>query len=97
MTANPEKITTFAENPIRSDARVAEEARLESVYTPKAYRGFESPSLRNQHANFQQISVFVLRIEYVRIVLVFVKKKTKNGTFWQHLESFGEGGMQIPC
>ena len=23
-----------------------EEARLESVYTPKAYRGFESPSLR---------------------------------------------------
>ena len=70
---------------------------LESVYTPKAYRGFESRSLRNQHANFQQISVFVLRIEYVRIVLVFVKKKTKNGTFWQHLESFGEGGMQIPC
>ena len=31
MTANPEKITTFAENPMRSDARVAEEARLESV------------------------------------------------------------------
>lgn len=54
-------------------------------------------SLKRKHANFQQISVFVLRIEYVRIVLVFVKKKTKNGTFWQHLESFGEGGMQIPC
>ena len=31
---------------IRRDARVAEEARLESVYTPKGYRGFESPSLR---------------------------------------------------
>ena len=29
-----------------SDARVAEEARLESVYTPKAYREFESRSLR---------------------------------------------------
>ncbi|GEM_PF-1908195 len=28
------------------DARVVEEARLESVYTPKAYRGFESRSLR---------------------------------------------------
>ena len=28
------------------DARVVEEARLESVYTPKAYRGFESLSLR---------------------------------------------------
>ncbi len=32
---------------MRRDARVAEEARLESVYTSKAYRGFESPSLRN--------------------------------------------------
>ena len=30
----------------RRGARVVEEARLESVYTPKAYRGFESPSLR---------------------------------------------------
>ena len=31
----------------RSDARVAEEARLESVYTPKAYPEFESRSLRS--------------------------------------------------
>ncbi len=31
---------------IRRDARVVEEARLESVYTPKVYRGFESRSLR---------------------------------------------------
>ncbi len=30
------------------DARVVEEARLESVYTPKGYRGFESPSLRKE-------------------------------------------------
>ena len=30
----------------RRGARVVEEARLESVYTPKAYRGFESRSLR---------------------------------------------------
>ena len=30
----------------RRDARVVEEARLESVYTPKVYRGFESRSLR---------------------------------------------------
>ena len=28
---------------------MAEEARLESVYTSKAYRGFESPSLRNKN------------------------------------------------
>ena len=32
-----------------SDARVAEEARLESVYTSKAYREFESRSLRNNY------------------------------------------------
>ncbi len=32
--------------PIGRDARVVEEARLESVYTPKGYPGFESPSLR---------------------------------------------------
>ena len=31
---------------IWSGARVAEEARLESVYTPKAYPEFESRSLR---------------------------------------------------
>ena len=29
------------------DARVVEEARLESVYTPKVYRGFESRSPLN--------------------------------------------------
>ena len=33
-------------SPKRRDARVVEEARLESVYTPKGYPGFESPSLR---------------------------------------------------
>ena len=37
-------------NPWR-DARAVEEARLESVYTPKVYRGFESRSLRLNHEN----------------------------------------------
>ena len=32
--------------PIRRGARVVEEARLESVYTPKGYHEFESRSLR---------------------------------------------------
>ena len=32
---------------LRRGARVVEEARLESVYTPKAYHGFESRSLRD--------------------------------------------------
>ena len=36
---------------VRKDARVVEEARLESVYTSKAYRGFESPSFRNDRMN----------------------------------------------
>ena len=32
---------------LRRGGRVAEGARLESVYTAKPYRGFESPSLRH--------------------------------------------------
>ena len=36
-----------------SDARVAEEARLESVYTSKAYPEFESRSLRNKGRNLK--------------------------------------------
>ena len=35
----------------RRGARVVEEARLESVYTPKAYHGFESRSLREKEKN----------------------------------------------
>ena len=38
--------TRFEESANWRDARVVEEARLESVYTPKVYRGFESRSLR---------------------------------------------------
>ena len=38
---------------LRRDARVAEEARLESVYTSKAYPGFESPSLRRVREGVQ--------------------------------------------
>ena len=34
----------------RRGARVVEEARLESLYTPKAYRGFESLSLRFRYS-----------------------------------------------
>lgn len=37
---------------LRKGARVAEEARLESVYTSKAYRGFESPSFRRIRNNY---------------------------------------------
>ena len=38
---------------------MVEEARLESVYTPKAYRGFESPSLRQNTAlTFIKVGAF---------------------------------------
>lgn len=41
--------TRFEESANWRDARVVEEARLESVYTPKVYRGFESRSLRRKY------------------------------------------------
>ena len=44
----------------RSDARVAEEARLESVYTSKAYPEFESRSLRTKKDD-KLSSFFVLQ------------------------------------
>ncbi len=34
---------------------MAEEARLESVYTSKAYRGFESPSLRDKYKTINNL------------------------------------------
>ena len=43
---------------LRKDARVVEEARLESVYTPKAYRGFESPSFRKKKDFEKTLKVF---------------------------------------
>ena len=40
---------------VRIDAGVVELARLESVYTSKGYRGFESPSLRKTLLIFNQL------------------------------------------
>ena len=42
-----------------SDARVAEEARLESVYASKAHRGFESPSLRQESLGMRTIGFVI--------------------------------------
>lgn len=41
------------------DARVVEEARLESVYTPKAYRGFESRFLRQKYER-TKINMYII-------------------------------------
>ncbi len=46
MREQPRCRPTDISTSVWSDARVAEEARLESVYTPKAYPEFESRSLR---------------------------------------------------
>ena len=42
-----------------SDARVAEEARLESVYTSKAYPEFESRSLRKKAGTSMWLLLFL--------------------------------------
>ena len=47
----PTFATVFQEDDTWRGARVVEEARLESVYTPKAYHGFESRSLRKEGVN----------------------------------------------
>ena len=53
MLQKKKKKNTFvaekAQTGLGRDARVVEEARLESVYTPKVYRGFESRSLRRKY------------------------------------------------
>ena len=46
--------------PKRRGARVVEEARLESVYTPKGYPGFESPSLRNKGCKSSICKIYTL-------------------------------------
>lgn len=47
---------------------MVEEARLESVYTPKVYRGFESRSLRK----------FLCRKEIVLIIRLLYRKPNKT-------------------
>ena len=52
----------------RRDARVVEEARLESVYTPKAYRGFESPSLRiDRDKKERKLTIIITNYQILKI------------------------------
>ena len=48
---NPQVTARARPQGMRSGGRVVEGARLESVYTSKAYRGFESHPLRHFGAN----------------------------------------------
>jgi hypothetical protein len=45
------------------DGRAVEGARLESVYTPKGYRGFESHSLRHLRGEFSALRIAVKALE----------------------------------
>ena len=56
----------------RRGARVVEEARLESLYTPKAYRGFESLSLRKQGCK---------STSYVIYTLYYTQKLRRNNNY----------------
>ena len=69
----PEKCIIFAPvftgTTLWSDARVVEEARLESVYTPKAYRGFESPSFRNVFLILKDMNNLIATIATITLLL----------------------------
>ena len=57
--------------PVGKDARVVEEARLESVYTSKAYPGFESPSFRWESDNFIKVYINIKQKNYLKMKKVF--------------------------
>ena len=65
---------------------MVEEARLESVYTPKGYHEFESRSLRNNVEEAQDISLELLFIFNIsvnlanQIVSPMVRKPAINAT-----------------
>jgi hypothetical protein len=59
----------------RRDGRVVEGARLESVYTSKGYRGFESRSLRQilekQNLNVTKDSCFLVYLYICGLLAIF--------------------------
>ena len=71
--------------PKRRGARVVEEARLESVYTPKGYPGFESPSLRKTlkiNGGKAKASPVRSRFYGTSFVLSADKQKTRKCPVW---------------
>ena len=72
----------------RSDARVAEEARLESVYTSKAYPEFESRSLRQKGR--QPSSFFISQQLFYKTKTISTKPSglgvLKNN--WNNLDNY---------
>ena len=82
---NSDNSSNFALANPRSDARVAEEARLESVYTPKGYPEFESRSLRKKRAENQQNTIDLSAFNFLSESKKSFKKndwKDEKGRKW---------------
>ena len=63
-------------SPVWKDARVAEEARLESVCTPKGYREFESRSFRKDCEKPGQACLIRA------FLLIFAMPRRRRGEMW---------------
>ena len=72
----------------RRGARVVEEARLESLYTPKAYRGFESLSLRRKYSGEDFRKHFAKSVSIVASI--------SYDTFVLYLHVFSEYVRRVP-
>ena len=59
---------------------MVEEARLESVYTPKAYRGFESRSLRDGKYH-DEIENNKNKIKIRELLILKIKHTMKNKSY----------------
>ena len=73
---------------------MVEEARLESVYTSKAYRGFESPSLRSKSpASRKTYRAFILAVSQAQLKIyslkcnMILKKYYLYGVVWEQTTS----------
>ena len=54
---------------------MAEGARLESVYTPKAYRGFESLSLRKKKIQYRKDLRFNYLFYLISLYIVIIQRQ----------------------
>ena len=87
---NSDNSSNFALANPRSDARVAEEARLESVYTPKGYPEFESRSLRKKRAENQQNMIDLSAFNFLSESKKSFKKKRLEGRKRAKMDEKGE-------
>ena len=75
---------------------MVEGARLESVYTPKVYRGFESLSLRQTNEARQSLGFVVLRGEpsLLERSFILILLSSHQGWLWHNVR--GSATQPIP-